>query len=47
MRHSGGSNFVLYDAHVALRKYAQLAMWGTQYWYTPFDAFSAARVYGL
>ena len=47
MRHSGGSNFVLYDAHVALRKYAQLAMWGTQYWYTPFDAFSTARVFGL
>ena len=46
-RHSGGGNFVLYDAHVALRKYAQLAMWGTQYWYTPFDAFSTARVYGL
>ena len=45
MRHSGGSNFVLYDAHVSWKKLAHMQTLGTRYWNTPFDAFSAICIF--
>ena len=45
MRHSGGSNFVLYDAHVSWKKLAHMQTLGTRYWNTPFDAFSAKCIF--
>ena len=45
MRHSGGSNFVLYDAHVSWKKLAHMQTLGTRYWNTPFDAFSATCIF--
>ena len=45
MRHSGGSNYVAFDAHVAWKKMAHLQALGTRYWNTPFDAFSATCIY--